>query len=96
MVKLSIQDVLKLAELSNLVLTDKELDSFASELTEILDYVEQLQSVNIDGLKPTAQVTSLTNVVREDELIDYGVSQAELLKNTPMREADYIKVKRVL
>lgn len=96
MVKLFIQDVLKLADLSHISLSEKEMRDFAVELTEILDYVEQLQSVDTDGLTPTAQVTGLTNVMRKDELIDYGTTQADLLKNAPMREANYIKVKRVL
>jgi len=96
MAKLSKDDVLKLAKLSRLNLTDDEVARFQDDLSKILDYVEQLQDADIEDLEPTYQVTGLTNVNREDEVIDYGVSQTELLKNAPATEDSYIKVKRVI
>lgn len=96
MTKLSREDVLKLAKLAHLELTDEEVVKYQNELSEILDYVAQLQSVDTTGLEPTYQVTGLENSMRKDEVVDYGVSQAELLKNLPDRESSSIKVKRVL
>lgn len=90
------EDLLKLARLSRLRLTDAELDIFAVELTKILDYVRMLDDVDVGELKPTYQVTGLENVTRPDEIKDYRISQAELLKNVPAVEADQIKVKRIL
>jgi aspartyl-tRNA(Asn)/glutamyl-tRNA(Gln) amidotransferase subunit C len=94
--KLSRDDVKKLAQLSRLALTDEELDEFAVEISDILTYVEQLQSVDIDGLQPTNQVTGLTNVARADELVDYGYEPKTLLKNVSATEADLLKVKRMI
>lgn len=96
MAKLSKEDVLKLARLSKLRLSDEEVEQFSGELSEILDYVEQLAQVDTSGLEPTAQVTGLTNVTRADEIIDYHETSKELLKNAPATEKNYIKVKRVL
>ena len=96
MSKLTREDVLKLARLARLQLTDDEIEEFSAELTEILQYVEQLQQVNIDGLQPTNQVTGLTNVTRPDEVVDYGYEAAELLKNVPAVEQDQIKAKRMI
>jgi len=96
MAKLTREDVLKLARLSRLKLTDDEIDLFMSEISEILGYVEQLSKVDTTDLMPTSQVTGLTNVMREDEVIDYGASQEQLLKNAPNVEKDQFKVKRVL
>ena len=96
MAKLTREDVLKLAQLSRLQLTDEEVDQFASEITEILAYVEQLQSVKLDEYEPTSQVTGLTNVTRPDKVKDYGVTAKELLKNAPATEGSHIKVKRML
>jgi len=96
MAKLTREDVLKLAKLAKLTLTENEVDSFTKEISEILNYVEQLQSVDIDDLEPTYQVTGLTNVTRPDEIKDYGVSTEDLLKNLPAREGNQIQVKRVL
>jgi aspartyl-tRNA(Asn)/glutamyl-tRNA(Gln) amidotransferase subunit C len=96
MAKLTREDVLKLARLSRLELTEAEIDEFRGELSEILQYVEQLQSVDVSGLKPTNQVTGLTNVFRKDEIRDYGYKPAELLKNVPHMQAGQIKVKRMV
>ncbi|HVO86781.1 MAG TPA: Asp-tRNA(Asn)/Glu-tRNA(Gln) amidotransferase subunit GatC [Candidatus Binatia bacterium] len=96
MSKLSRDDVLKLAQLSKLRLTDDEIEKFRTELSSILDYVEQLDKVDTDGLSPTYQVTRLKSVMRDDEPIDYGVSPEELLKNAPAVTDNQFKVKRVL
>lgn len=96
MAKLTREDVLKLARLSRLRLSDDEVEQFQSEISEILAYVEQLSAVDTAGLEPTSQVTGLTNVMREDTEIDYGISQDELLKNAPAVDKKQFKVKRVL
>ena len=96
MSKLSRDEVLKLALLSRLKLSDEEIERFRGELREILDYVAQLDRVDTTGLEPTYQVTGLKNVMRKDEVIDYGVKTEELLKNAPAVENGQFKVKRVL
>ncbi len=96
MAKLSRDDVLKLAQLARLHLTDEEVEQFAAEISAILGYVEQLQSVDLKDTEPTYQVTGLTNVMRPDAEIDYGVSAEELLKNVPAIHNGHIKVKRML
>lgn len=96
MANLSKDDVLKLASLARLRLDDKEVESFQKEISDILGYVDKLKDVDVSGLKPTYQVTGLTNVARPDEVKDYGVSKEELLKNTPQKQGDYIKVRRMI
>jgi aspartyl-tRNA(Asn)/glutamyl-tRNA(Gln) amidotransferase subunit C len=96
MAQLTRDDVLKLARLARIELEEAEVDKFAQEFTAILQYVEQLQAVDVDGLEPTNQVTGLTNVMRADEVIDYGYKAKELLKNVPTVENDQIKVKRMV
>ncbi len=96
MAQLTREDILKLARLARLDLTEDEIVSFGTELSEILQYVEQLQQIDVTGLMPTQQVTGLTNVTRADEIKDYGYEVSELLKNAPAIEADHIKVKRMI
>lgn len=96
MAKISCDEVLKLARLSKLDLTDEEIDQFTKEFEEILNYFEQLKNVDITGLEPTYQVTGLTNVQRKDEIIDYGLTTQELLKNAPAQQENHLKVRRVL
>ncbi len=96
MAKLTREDVLKLARLARLDVTDDEVEEYRRELSEILQYVEQLGSVDVKGLPPTNQVTGLTNVMREDDVKDYGYDSAELLKNVPHIQDGLIKVKRMI
>ena len=96
MSKLSRDDVLKLAALSKLRLSDEEVENLRGELSEILNYVEQLDKVDTSELKPTYQVTGLVNVTRADETKDYGYKLEELLKNAPAVQDNQFKVKRVL
>lgn len=96
MSKLSADDVLKLARLSRLRLSDEEVAKFTNDLSEILEYVEKLNAVDTDSLEPTYQVTGLVNVMRTDEVKDYGYTPEELLAGAPEVKDHQFKVKRVL
>lgn len=96
MAKLSREDVLKLARLARLELTEEEVEAYRKELESILQYVEQIQKTDVTGLKPTSQVTGLTSVMREDEVIDYGASPDDLLRQAPDKQDRHIKVKRMV
>lgn len=93
---ISIADVQKLAQLSALTITDDQAKTMTDELNDILGYVEQLDEVDTEGITPTYQVSGLENVTRPDEIVDMGVSQADLLKNAPAEQDGSIKVPRVL
>jgi aspartyl-tRNA(Asn)/glutamyl-tRNA(Gln) amidotransferase subunit C len=96
MAELTRDDVLKLARLARIELEENEIDAFTQEFGAILHYVEQLQSVDVEGLEPTTQVSGLTNVMRPDEVVDYGYESKDLLNNVPNVENDQIKVKRMV
>jgi len=96
MADLSRDDVLKLARLARLDLTDEEIEEFTAELSAVLGYVDQLKNVDVTGLKPTSQVTGLKNVMREDTVVDYGVDRDALLRNVPDVQDGQIKVKRMI
>lgn len=97
--KLTKDQVKHVAKLARLGLSEAEIEKFRTQLSGILDYVEQLNEVKTDGVEPTAQVTGLLNVMREDEVLTKDVrlaDPAELLKctNLPV-ERNQIKVKNV-
>jgi len=96
MAKITHKDVEHVAKLARLGLSDKEIEKFQSELSKVLDYVEQLNKVDTKNIQPTAQVTGLTNVFREDEVKKSDITLDELLKNAPAKEGRYLKVKAVL
>lgn len=96
MSSLSIDDVRKLAALSALQLSDDEIAPLQNELAKILDYVEQLQSIDTAGVEPTYQVNQLESVMRPDQIIDYGVTPSELLDGAAELRDGQIVVPRVV
>ena len=96
MSKIDESTVLHLARLARLKLTGEEVSAFAKEFSEIVTYIEQLSEANTEGLKPTYQVNGLSTVTRPDEIVNYGTTPKDLLKNVPDKDGQYIKVKKML
>jgi aspartyl-tRNA(Asn)/glutamyl-tRNA(Gln) amidotransferase subunit C len=96
MTELTREDVLKLARLARLDLSDEEVEAFRKEMSAILEYVALLNNADIAGLEPTTQVTGLKNVMRADEVVDYGVSPEDLLRLAPKTQDGQIKVNRMI
>lgn len=96
MSKLTREDVLRLASLARISLSDDEVTEFSEELSAILQYVEQLSNVDVSGLQPTNQVTGLVNVMRPDSVKNYGYEPRALLKNVPKTQDNMLKVKRMI
>jgi aspartyl-tRNA(Asn)/glutamyl-tRNA(Gln) amidotransferase subunit C len=96
MAKLTRDEVLKLAGLSRLKLTEEEIERFSVELTAILDYVAELDKVDTTGLKPTYQVTGLKNVTRPDEVAKYQATPQDVMALAPAAQGGNYKVKKVL
>lgn len=96
MTQISRTDVLHLAQLSSLKLTDAEIDGLQIDISNILGYVEQLGKLNTVGVEPTYQVTGLSNVWRPDAVINYGISREDLLKLAPESADNSVKVPKVL
>ena len=96
MAQLTDNDVLDLAKLAKLSLSNEEVEHFKKDLDEILNFVEKLNELNTEGLEPTRQVTGLTNVMRQDKVQDYGIERKAILDNVPQTDGNQIKVRKVL
>src|SRR5688572_16233415 len=97
MSKLTKQDVLHVANLAKLNLTDNEVDKFTTQLSSIVNYMEELNEVDTDNIDPTTQTTGLTNVLRGDEIkTDQVLSQDEALSGTDETHNGYFKVPAIL
>jgi aspartyl-tRNA(Asn)/glutamyl-tRNA(Gln) amidotransferase subunit C len=60
------EQVLHVAKLARLSFSDEEVDRLAPELSKIVDYVEQMDRLDLEGVEPTSHVVELQNVLRED------------------------------
>lgn len=96
MSKISKQDVEQIAQLARLELSSAEIEKYQSELSHILSYAETIQSVETKAVEPTAQVTGLSDVFRDDKKIPSELTRDELFSNTPNTQNGYIKTKAIL
>jgi aspartyl-tRNA(Asn)/glutamyl-tRNA(Gln) amidotransferase subunit C len=93
--KLSRDEVLYIAQLARVGLTELEVELFREQLSHILENFAILQQVDTDGIPPTAQAIPLQNIFRDDE-VGTSLPQSEVLANAPRREGDYFRVPAVL
>ena len=93
--KLSREEVLHIALLARLGLSEAEVDMFREQLSDILGHFEELQQVDTSGIPPTAHSVALQNVLRKDAVAP-SLPQGEVLANAPEREGDLFKVRPVL
>jgi aspartyl-tRNA(Asn)/glutamyl-tRNA(Gln) amidotransferase subunit C len=90
------KEVEHIALLARLGLTEAEKEKFATQLSSILEYVEQFKEVDTDGVEPTAQVTGLQNVMREDAVEPLGEEvMKDLVRSAPEHEDNLVKAKAV-
>jgi len=93
--KLSREEVLHIARLARLGLTEAEVDRLSEQLSNILENFEILQQVDTSDVPPTAQSIALQNVMRSDEVAP-SLPASEILANAPRREGDCFRVRAVL
>ncbi|OIO47483.1 MAG: Asp-tRNA(Asn)/Glu-tRNA(Gln) amidotransferase GatCAB subunit C [Candidatus Portnoybacteria bacterium CG06_land_8_20_14_3_00_39_12] len=92
--QISIEEVGRVAQLARIELTSAEKEKFSRDLSAILDYVDQLDEIDVSTVAPTSQVTGLKNVLRQDVVV--GFDQAQLLvRLASTSQENYIKVKSV-
>jgi aspartyl-tRNA(Asn)/glutamyl-tRNA(Gln) amidotransferase subunit C len=93
--KLKREEVLHIAALARLGVTDKDVETFQEQLSNILDNFVVLNKLDTSTVPPTAQSIEIQNVTMADE-IKTSLSQEDVLANAPQREGDFFKVKVVL
>jgi aspartyl-tRNA(Asn)/glutamyl-tRNA(Gln) amidotransferase subunit C len=93
--KLSHAQVVHVANLAQLDLTEDEVELFQEQLSSILEYAERLQAVDTDQISPTATVLPLENVLREDR-VHPSLPVELVLTNAPADEDDCFRVPVIL
>ena len=83
-----------IANLAQLKLSEKEVKKFQKQLSDILDYIGQLEKLNTGKVEPTNQVTGLENVSRQDK-VRSSLPQNEALSGSKKKNKGYFQVKSV-
>jgi aspartyl-tRNA(Asn)/glutamyl-tRNA(Gln) amidotransferase subunit C len=86
-----------IASLAKLKITDIEAEHYADELSKVFTYIDELNKVNLDGVEPTAQVTGLTDVLREDKVHVWDSAERNVaLSQTLLDDQNRVVVKKIL
>jgi len=93
--KITKDQVLYVADLARLDLDAEMIDKFAGQIGTILDYVDKLNEVDTEGIRPTSHAISLTNAFREDEP-DEHLERDQALANAPEKEDGSFIVPKII
>ena len=89
------EQVRKVANLASLELTTEEEAQFTTQLGSILDYIEQLNQLDVTNVAPTTRAIDVSNITREDILQPYADREA-ILNSAPQQEGDFFRVPKIL
>ena len=95
MSKITADDVRKVANLARLDLPEDTIATYTGQLERILDYVDQLQAVDTEGVPPTTRAVEVVNVTRADTVVPTEVRE-DLLDQAPQREGDFFRVPKIM
>ena len=87
--------VRRIAHLARIAVTEEEVPHLQGELNAILDFVEQLNEVDVTGVEPMTSVTPMVMKKRQDEVTDGGIADV-IVGNAPMTEDHYFMVPKVV
>jgi aspartyl-tRNA(Asn)/glutamyl-tRNA(Gln) amidotransferase subunit C len=93
--KIEKHEVLHVAKLARLEITETETAAFSEQLSSILSYMDQLKTVDTTGVEPTAMALQQSNVFRED-CVRPSLTTDQALANAPLSEEGYFVVPRIL
>jgi aspartyl-tRNA(Asn)/glutamyl-tRNA(Gln) amidotransferase subunit C len=93
--KIDLNTVKKISHLARLEFDEVGAEKIQKDMTQILDWVEQLNEVDTTGIEPITTMSSEVNVMREDVVGEHLNHEAGLL-NAPQRDSDYFRVPKVL
>ena len=85
----------KLARLSKLKFNEDEMKLISNDLSKMLDFINQLQDLDTEGIDPLIHMNEEINNWREDK-VQGMISQGEALSNSPVKDGTYFKLPKVL
>jgi len=93
--KIGKKDIEYIANLSRIELSDIEKEMFVHQLSDILSYIEKLNKLNTENVKPMAYTINASNIFREDKL-EPSISISDALLNAPVTKGVFFKVPKVI
>lgn len=89
------EDIEYISRLARIELDQDLLDILSRDLSKILDYIDQLKTLDVKDVQPLTHVIDIKNVLREDQVMP-SMDKEDILKHAPSRKGDYFKVPKVI
>lgn len=89
------EEVVKIAQLARIALSEAEVEKFQKDLSTVLDYVDELKKVDVSGVDEVFEVTGLVNVERDDKAV-MADNHREIFSQAPEMKDGFYKVKAIL
>jgi aspartyl-tRNA(Asn)/glutamyl-tRNA(Gln) amidotransferase subunit C len=87
--------VKRIARLARIAVTEEDVPHLQGELNAILDFVAQLDEVDVEGVEPMTSVTPMVMKKRQDGVTDGGIVE-KIIRNAPASEDNYFLVPKVV
>jgi aspartyl-tRNA(Asn)/glutamyl-tRNA(Gln) amidotransferase subunit C len=92
---ISKDEIIHIAKLASLNLSDEEIEKYTSDMQEILEFANTVNNVKTDDIKETIGANGNYNVFRKDE-VKQTITKDELLKNAPSQDEGMFRIPRVI
>jgi aspartyl-tRNA(Asn)/glutamyl-tRNA(Gln) amidotransferase subunit C len=92
--QLNKDQVKKVSNLANIPITEIEEEQYSQQLSVILDYIDTLQQIKTDGVEPIYNISSNTNITRED-IVSKSITQEQALHNAENHKDGFFVTKGV-
>ena len=93
--KIDIENLKKISHLARLEFDENSAEKMTKDMTQILNWVEQLNEVDTENIEPLTTMSTEVNVLRED-VVGVHLSHTQGLKNAPQKDSDYFRVPKVI
>ena len=95
MQNISREEIIHIAKLANLNLSEEEINKYRDNMQEILEFANTINEVNTEGLNETIGTNNNQNVFRKDEVVEFQ-NRELLLKNAPSQDEGMFRIPKVL
>ena len=92
---ISREEVIHIAKLACLNLTEAEIEKSTKDMQEILELANMVNNVNTEGMNETVAANNKRNVLRKDEVVDFG-NRELLLQNAPSQDEGMFRIPKVI
>ncbi len=92
---ISREEVIHIAKLACLNLSEAEIEKYTKDMQEILELANMVNNVNTEGMNETVAANNKRNVLRKDEVVDFG-NRELLLQNAPSQDEGMFRIPKVI